>query len=94
MIGNPPPTARAPELYPDQRIYAYLLNSKVPHAAGRVWAGVVYLPILDGWKWKYALDYERFPGWKIQLGKLYLRIRIWFRSLGMITENDVAAIAS
>lgn len=73
-------------------IYHFLLASRESHSPSGVWAEVVIKPILDGVKLKYAVEYERFPGWKIQLGILYWNVRVWLRKLGMPTEKNVAAI--
>jgi hypothetical protein len=75
-----------------QSVYHFLLNSKDSHSVGGIWAEVVIKPILEGVKLKYAVEYENWPGWKIQLGILYWNIRVWFRKIGMPTETDIAAI--
>lgn len=75
-----------------QSIYRFLLDSNDFHSSAGVWAEVVIKPILDGVKLKYMVEYQSFPGWKIQLGILYWNIRVWLRKVGMTTENDVAAI--
>lgn len=76
----------------EQKIYRFLLDSNESHNAGVVWAEIVIKPVLEGVKLKYAFTYEKFPGWKIQLGIIYWTVVLWWRKLGAPSENDVAAI--
>jgi hypothetical protein len=76
----------------ERSIYRFLLDSSESHSVAGVWAEVVIRPLLGGVKLKYAVQYERFPGWKVQIGIIYWNTRIWWRKIGSPIENDVAAI--